>query len=61
MSIPAQTDLLEWTSIRNPAAYLNLVLTNEIPVQNLLAPNPQIRITDDLPYNEYFLLRRLGL
>jgi hypothetical protein len=36
-------------------------LRQETPVRNLLAPDSSARITDDYPYNEYFLLRRMGL
>jgi len=33
------------------------VLSNEMPVPKLLNSDSQIRITDDRPYNEYFLVR----
>ena len=55
----AKKDLLEWTSTPDIAAYLDLVLSREYPIERILHPDPQIRITDDRPYNEYFLLRRL--
>jgi spermidine synthase len=53
----AQKDLSEWTgkSLRSDIA---AVLGNEIPVARLLGPDPSIEVTDDHPYNEYFLLRR---
>jgi spermidine synthase len=57
----AKDDLLEWTNERNAAAYLQIVVANEIPIENLLNPNQDIRITDDDPLNEYFLLRSWGL
>jgi hypothetical protein len=61
MPAAAQKDLLEWAPPGNLAAYLDLVLSREIPINRVLNPNPEVRITDDDPLNEYFLLRRLGL
>ncbi len=58
MPASAKQDLLEWSSSQNPAAYLERVLVQEAPIDNVLNPNPEIRITDDQPYNEYFLLRQ---
>jgi hypothetical protein len=52
--------LLEWASAMSPAAYLGEVVWNERFMLELLNPNPSIRITDDHPFNEYFLMRRLG-
>jgi spermidine synthase len=57
----AKNDLLEWSPAREPLpAYLERVLSTELPVTELLGPDPEIRITDDQPFNEYFLLRRFG-
>jgi len=56
----ARTDLLEWTSTRDITRYLGLVVSNEIPTPQILNPDPTIQITDDNPYNEYFLLRACG-
>lgn len=59
---PAATaDLLEWSRGAEPTAYLQQVLAGETPAANNLNPNPAIRISDDQPYNEYFLLRQWGL
>ena len=55
----ARKDLMEWYSSTNTAAALNIVLTNGSPVASLVRLNPNIRITDDQPFNEYFLLRDL--
>lgn len=62
MPAGAQKDLMEWSPRANltVSAYLNVVLSREVPVQKILDPNSKIRITDDHPYNEYFLLRREG-
>jgi predicted membrane-bound spermidine synthase len=57
----ARADLLEWADTPNPADYLNRVLSQEVDVETLLRKNPGVRLVDDLPYNEYFLLRRLKL
>jgi spermidine synthase len=61
MPATAQKDLLEWAPSDNLPAYLGLVLARGIPVDKNLNPDPEIRITDDDPLNEYFLLRQLGL
>jgi spermidine synthase len=55
----AQADLLEWSSSHNLAADLNEVISHEVPVSSILDAAPSVRITDDRPYNEYFLLRTL--
>ena len=54
-------DLLEWSPSENLPAYIQKVLSQEKPIEEFLSPNLKIRITDDQPYNEYYLLRRLGL
>ena len=61
MPASAKIDLLEWSHTNDPAAYLDRVLSQEGPIENVLSPDPAIRITDDDPFNEYFLLRRMGL
>lgn len=63
MTMPntAVDDLLEWSSSRNLPAYLAQVVAKEFAIEQELDPDPKIRITDDHPYNEYFLLRRWGL
>lgn len=53
----ARRDLLEWADTTNAPAYLNLVLSHEYPVKACLNPNAAIKVTDDSPYNEYYLLR----
>ncbi|MGA2279371.1 MAG: hypothetical protein ABSG80_03605 [Verrucomicrobiota bacterium] len=57
----AKQDLLEWSDSPDVTAYLGRVVTNEIAIARILSPDPEIQITDDRPYNEYFLLRRWGL
>jgi spermidine synthase len=61
MPANAAEDLLEWSTSPDLPAYLQEVLSKSIPVKEMLSPDPRIRISDDHPYNEYFLLRRLRL
>jgi spermidine synthase len=53
----AKRDLLEWSASGNLGADLQTVLSHEITLARLLDPNRDVRITDDRPYNEYFVLR----
>jgi predicted membrane-bound spermidine synthase len=55
----ATQDLLEWSQNARAAGYLDEVLQQEFAVENALAPNQAIPITDDRPFNEYFFLRRI--
>ena len=58
----AKTDLLEWAaSDEQLPAYLQSVLSSEFSPVELLNPGSKNRITDDQPFNEYFLLRYLDL
>ena len=57
----AQKDLLEWAPAYDLTSYLRIVLVREFPTDTMLHPDPGVRVTDDDPLNEYFLLRRLGL
>lgn len=63
MAMPnaAVDDLLEWSSSRDLPAYLAQILSKQFEIEQELDPDPRIRITDDHPYNEYFLLRRWGV
>ncbi len=61
MPLDASKDLLEWSESQDLPAYLQKVLSKSIPVKQIVNLDPKIRITDDHPYNEYFLLRRWGL
>jgi spermidine synthase len=58
MPASARKDLLEWADGTNAAAYLGKVVLNEVPTEKLLNPDPDVRIVDDAPMNEYFLLRK---
>jgi predicted membrane-bound spermidine synthase len=59
MPAAAAIDLLEWERSETLVDCIQQVLVNEIPVQWVLNPHAQVPITDDRPYNEYFLLREL--
>jgi spermidine synthase len=60
MPAAAKKDLLEWDDSTNAAAYLAGVTTKEYSVPNNLNPDLSIKVTDDQPFNEYFLLRHLN-
>jgi spermidine synthase len=60
LPVEAGKDLLEWAPKQNAADYLAQILTQETPIKNVLNPNRSIQVTDDNPYNEYFLLRECG-
>jgi spermidine synthase len=53
-------DLMEWNASRDVQAYLAQMQQREFFIDAVLDPDPRMRITDDHPYNEYFLLRRWG-
>lgn len=53
----AQQDLEEWVK-KDARTDWATVLSREIPLSELLPQDPRITITDDRPYNEYYLLRR---
>jgi spermidine synthase len=58
MPAKAQNDLLEWSPKKDVPDYLNRVLTHETQIADVLNPAFDYRITDDRPFNEYFLLRQ---
>jgi spermidine synthase len=55
----ARRDLLEWNPDTDAPAFIGLVLQREYSVSASLNPNAAIQVTDDRPFNEYFLLRHL--
>ena len=57
----AKQDLLEWSDSPNAPVYLGRVVSNEVDLARFLDPDPEIQVTDDRPYNEYFLLRHWKL
>ncbi len=55
----ARKDLLEWANGRDLRETVKSIIIREINLQNLLNDDKKIIITDDKPFNEYCLLRRL--
>jgi spermidine synthase len=61
MPADAKTDLMEWNISGDLSAYLEPVVSREVPIGALLTADPEVQITDDDPLNEYFLLRQMGV
>ncbi len=61
MPAKARVDLVEWNHgrRRNIREFVTEILAREVPVEDLLHEDPRVVITDDRPFNEYFLLRRM--
>jgi predicted membrane-bound spermidine synthase len=55
----ARQDLLEWNDVKDAPAFLDRVLSHEYRLPGLLDADAAIQVTDDQPFNEYYLLRRL--
>jgi spermidine synthase len=55
----ARADLIEWAGGESLDDYVAKILMQEIPVATILNPDPNVCITDDRPYNEYYFLRRI--
>jgi spermidine synthase len=53
----AQKDFVEWETGGVPSV-LQRILVQELSMETLLGNDPTVRISDDRPYNEYYLLRR---
>lgn len=54
----ARADLAEWSEEKDPAAVLRRNLTREIDPRTFVGDGVD-RVTDDRPFNEYFLIGRL--
>jgi len=54
----ARKDLMEWEPGVSAPAFLKDVLSRELHIERLLTNDRRIVISDDRPYNEYYLLRR---
>lgn len=59
MPVATQDDLLEWDTSKDAVAYVNRVINHENSILSGINPDATIQVTDDRPFNEYFLLRRL--
>jgi spermidine synthase len=53
----AQKDLVEWTKTKDVPTYLDKVLSQETAITHAMNSALDYRITDDRPFNEYYLLR----
>jgi spermidine synthase len=53
----AQQDLVEWEGSQDVVGYLDQVVSHGTQLTNVLNPALDYRITDDRPFNEYYLLR----
>ena len=55
----AKRDLMEWETRMDIKDYINLTLKREVPLSLLMnQEDDSVYISDDHPFNEYFLLRR---
>jgi spermidine synthase len=60
----AKKDMMEWMDQRRFPALADCfqpLLSNEAPIPLILNPDQKIQITDDQPFNEYYLLRQWGV
>lgn len=53
----AAADFVEWSEGNSAGDIYKELLLGEIPVSEFLSPHMNDSITDDRPFNEYFLLR----
>jgi len=55
----AVRDLMEWSTESTPEAHIDMFLSCEIPVEEIIADSPDTpAMMDDHPVNEYFFLRQ---
>jgi len=54
----AQRDLMEWGPNQSLTGMTRDILSRRVPISSVLQPDLPAEITDDRPYNEYFLVRR---
>jgi predicted membrane-bound spermidine synthase len=57
MPVAARNDLLEWADTTDAVAYVSKVTDHECSIPASLNPDPTVQVTDNQPYNEYYLLR----
>jgi hypothetical protein len=57
----ARRDLLEWNGEESLEAFAQEILSERTPLAMVLpSPDAATAITDDRPFNEYYVLRRKG-
>jgi hypothetical protein len=60
MPAAAVTDMMEWGPEKTPGSQIHRILSTELTAESMIAGSPQTpALRDDLPTNEYFLLRAL--
>jgi len=61
----AKQDMLEWVDRQSlshdPREVLEQLYQHELPLHKLMNPDPNLKISDDKPINEYFLLKKIGI
>jgi hypothetical protein len=58
MPSAAVADMIEWGPGKDPEGRLNLMLSREISIDQLIALSPSSpALSDDRPMNEYYLVR----
>jgi spermidine synthase len=61
MPAAAVADMMEWGPEKTPGSQLHRILSTELSAETMIAGSPQTpALRDDLPTNEYFLLRVLN-
>ena len=55
----ARRDLVEWTTDRSGEALMAAVIAKPVPAADILNEDLNVIITDNRPFNEYYLLRRI--
>ncbi len=55
----ARRDLVEWSTDRTGESLLDAVIASPVSAAEVISDDPLVIITDDRPYNEYYLLRRI--
>jgi spermidine synthase len=55
----AKHDVAEWITVAQLAVYLEKAFALQVPGDKALAPEFQVEITDDHPFNEYYFLRKM--
>ena len=56
----AQQDLMEWFPERNIRGVLSDILGREVSLSKVTDSERPLSLTDDRPYNEYYVLRRVS-
>jgi len=59
MPAAARADFIEWFRGKDLRKMLGPIVNSDIDMEKILSKDPSIRVTDDRPYNEYYLIRRL--